>query len=609
MADIQAGNEVAITVKSPVTQAGMRITLKDVTFSVPARDNKKELAFLLKDVSGFFEPFQMAALMGPSGSGKTTLLDILAGRKNTGKTEGSIMFAGQKPTQQFLRRYTGYVEQFDTLLDILTVEEMLLYTAELKRPTSEPLESKKAAVEELLHKLGLDVCRKVIIGNPMTKGISGGQAKRTNIGIALITNPRVLFLDEPTSGLDSYTANEVMSVVKALAHEGTTICATIHSPSSFTFNLFDKLMMLVRGRVVYFGEQDETALSYFHNSCPNIKEMTTGYNEAEWLVDLITEADRKGKGNLIADHWANSDLKKKHDDELDRYMKDVETIPESVQKELAVNHETVTPVWWAMLVLLRYRTTRNYRNPEFLGPRIADKIIFSLLMFTLYWGIGDNKSQKNIINQAAVLFMTVTLPAFGAAAYVPAIVLERRLFLRERQDGLYRTITYLLAKITEELILACLVTLVMTAASFHAISLQGEWVVYWLANFTTLCIGIVLAYFISALSPNMDVANAALPTYVVTLLFFAGFLMRFADMPAYWKWYSYIDFLRYGWGALMVNQFKDSTAIYLQNKTVLQVYSLHHVNKWSYVGYQWIFFFVFFTGAWAALQFKRHQKR
>jgi ABC-type multidrug transport system ATPase subunit len=50
--------------------------------------------------------------MGPSGSGKTTLLDLLAGRKTVGKTEGSILFAGNKPTRPFPRRYTGYVEQF-----------------------------------------------------------------------------------------------------------------------------------------------------------------------------------------------------------------------------------------------------------------------------------------------------------------------------------------------------------------------------------------------------------------------------------------------------------------------------------------------------------------
>lgn len=71
---------------------------------------------------------------------------------------------------------------------------------------------------------------------------------------------------------------------------------------------------------------------------------------------------------------------------------------------------------------------------------------------------------------------------------------------------------------------------------------------------TFLCI-VVLAYFVASASPNMDVANATLPTYVVTLLFFAGFLFRITDIPNYWFWYSRIDFLRYSWGALMRNQF------------------------------------------------------
>ena len=75
-----------------------------------------------------------------------------------------------------------------------------------------------------------------------------------NIGIALVTNPRVLFLDEPTSGLDSYTSNEVMTVVKTLTKTGITICATIHNPTPYCFNLFDRLMILLHGRVVYSGE-------------------------------------------------------------------------------------------------------------------------------------------------------------------------------------------------------------------------------------------------------------------------------------------------------------------------------------------------------------------
>ena len=59
-----------------------------------------------------------------------------------------------------------------------------------------------------------------------------------------------------------------------------------------------------------------------------------------------------------------------------------------------------------------------------------------------------------------------------------------------------------------------------------------------------LLLAAVLAYFVAALSPNMDVANAALPVYVSTLLFFGGFLFTFDKMPPWWKWYSYINFMR-----------------------------------------------------------------
>lgn len=69
-------------------------------------------------------PAPCGSQMGPSGSGKTTLLDVLAGRKTYGRIDGDIKFGGTKPTPAFLRRYTGYVEQFDTLIPILTVAEV-----------------------------------------------------------------------------------------------------------------------------------------------------------------------------------------------------------------------------------------------------------------------------------------------------------------------------------------------------------------------------------------------------------------------------------------------------------------------------------------------------
>ena len=86
-------------------------------------------------------------------------------------------------------------------------------------------------------------------------------------------------------------------------------------------------------------------------------------------------------------------------------------LSKEAQAELAVTRATATPTWKGFATLVKYRTTRNYRNPEFLGPRIGDKLIFSVLVATLYLGIGDDLGRTNLNNIAAVLFMWSTLPA------------------------------------------------------------------------------------------------------------------------------------------------------------------------------------------------------
>lgn len=573
--------------------------------------NKKETIKLLDDINGFIKPGEMTALTGPSGSGKSTLLDVLSMRKTVGTLEGDIKFAGNKPSKMFIRRFTGYVEQFDTLLGTLTVEEMLMYTAQLKREMSEPWGEKQEAVDELLEVMALQSCRSVLIGNPMARGISGGQAKRVNIGIALISQPNVLFLDEPTSGLDSYTANEVMSVVRSLANYGITVCATVHSPTSYVFNLFDRSMMLLKGKVVYFGENGGQVLDYFQNQCPTVEGLKEGENPAEWIVDLTTLADRQGKADEFATAFAKSPFKEACDREIEEIVKESSNaLDDATIRDLAVTRETVTPFWHALITLLKYRTLKNYKDGAYLGPRLGDKLLLTFIIFTLYWGIGDDLSNSNIPNLAAVLFMWCTLPAYGAAAYVPSIIAERPVFIRERNDGLYRVITYLTAKIIDELGVAFVASIVFSNVVFWVVNLQGSWPLFWLVYLATLSCGIVLAYFVAAISPNMDVANAALPAYVTMLLFFAGLLLRWSQIPWYWRWFGYIDFLRYSWGALMVNQFGGANNVpYLGYPGVLEYYSLGDVNMWGFFGIIFAFFAFFFFAAYLALRYIKHVKR
>ena len=120
--------------------------------------------------------------------------------------------------------------------------------------------------------------------------MSGGERKRTNLGIELTADPEVLFLDEPTSGLDSFQAEAVVRVLSRLCKEGRTIFMSIHQPSSQVYALFDKLMLLSEGQCVYFGEAS-SAVSYFANlghKCPS------DFNPADFLLETISIDTRSG---------------------------------------------------------------------------------------------------------------------------------------------------------------------------------------------------------------------------------------------------------------------------------------------------------------------------
>ena len=84
-------------------------------------------------------------------------------------------------------------------------------------------------MKKIIRQLGLQQCRDTLIGSTLHKTISGGERKRTAIGVELVTDPSLIVLDEPTSGLDSFTALGIVKELHNLARtKGKTIIATIH---------------------------------------------------------------------------------------------------------------------------------------------------------------------------------------------------------------------------------------------------------------------------------------------------------------------------------------------------------------------------------------------
>lgn len=257
------------------------LLFQDVSYQLKGRN-------ILSGISGAVHPGELMAIMGASGAGKTTFLDILARKNKVGSAGGDFYLNGEKVRDDEFRSVIGFVDQDDTLLPTLTVHETILDSALLRLPKEMSRASKEQKVEDVERQLGIYHIRHQTIGSEESgRGISGGEKRRVGIACELVTSPSILFLDEPTSGLDAYNAYNVIECLKNLVKNyNRTVVFTIHQPRSNIVALFDRLVLLAKGRAVYSGPYDGCQ-AYFDNigyTCP------PGFNIADYLIDLTMHA-------------------------------------------------------------------------------------------------------------------------------------------------------------------------------------------------------------------------------------------------------------------------------------------------------------------------------
>ena len=189
----------------------------------------------------------LLGVIGPSGAGKSTLLGALTGMSPA--TDGTMLYDGRDLYKEYaqLRHRIGLVPQDNILHTQLTARRALRYVAELRFPRDTSKSERSRRIDEVLAELSLTAH-----ADTRTSAMSGGQQKRVNVALELLTKPSLLFLDEPTSGLDPGLDKSVMEMLAGLAHDGRTVIVVTHSVANL--NLCDRLLVLVPGgKVAYFG--------------------------------------------------------------------------------------------------------------------------------------------------------------------------------------------------------------------------------------------------------------------------------------------------------------------------------------------------------------------
>ncbi|CUM63291.1 uncharacterized protein PRCAT00000862001 [Priceomyces carsonii] len=576
---------------------------------------------VLRGVYGIVRPRECLAIMGGSGAGKTTLLDILAAKNKDGTVTGSICINGHVVDHNNYKKMVGFVDQEDQLISTLTVYETVLNSALLRLPRTMSLRAKEARVIEVLNELRILGIKDRVIGSDFKRGISGGEKRRVSIACELVTSPSILFLDEPTSGLDSYNASNVVDCLVRLSRDfDRTIVFTIHQPRSNIVSLFDKLLLLSEGDLIYSGEMIKCNdfFTKYGYKCP------LGYNIADYLIDITLNHKKVLKvGSSNSDflpedfagepstedihdsflqdaessdvdttreweHFAvhrdeynyNVQLKKDKSGEESTYIQFNNKLPtifrESVlSAELKQEIEDIRrnpsddkfnqkmfkkATFFSQLLILSARTFKNlYRNPRLLLSHYILSFLVGSFCGYLYYDAAYDIS--GFQNRLGLFFFILALFGFSALTGLHSFSSERIIFIRERANNYYNPFSYYLSKILCDVLpLRVLPPIILISVVYPLVGLSMQ------HNGFLKCILILvlfnLAVSIEVLIVGILIGDPGTSTMigVLVLLFsllFAGLFVNSKDLNTQIKWMEWISVFHYAYEALSINEVKD----------------------------------------------------
>ncbi|KAJ3585400.1 hypothetical protein NHX12_014119 [Muraenolepis orangiensis] len=468
---------------------------------------------------------------------KDILIDL---RKDPVGLSGEVLIDGLPQPPNF-KCLSGYVVQDDVVMGTLTVRENLRFSAALRLPTSVSQQEKEQQVEQLIQQLGLTKVADSKVGTQLIRGVSGGERKRTNIGMELIINPHVLFLDEPTTGLDASTANSVLLLLKRISQNGRTIILSIHQPRFSIYRLFDSLTLLVNGKQVFHGPA-QNALGYFSDIGYTCEPHN---NPADFFLDVIngdstavnsnlsiTGKDAEGSSRhveeLLVQEYRSSSYYKDTKAELERISKEKAVVTAPASRTITYTTGFLTQFKWVLK-----RTFKNLLlNPQTSIAQVLVTTLLALIVGVLFFDVKDNPIGMQ--NRFGALFFITINQCFSSGSAAELFISERKIF-----TGYYRLSVYFLCKILSDILfMRTIPAIIYSCISYFMIGLKASPSAFFLFMFTVALVAYAATSLTMAISADQTVVAIANIFINITFVF-----MMYFSIP------------RYGVSALQTNEF------------------------------------------------------
>lgn len=348
-------------------------------------------------------------------------------RPRAAKLEGDVYFNDDhvKSGKFIVSKVVDYVEQSDTHAATLTVEETLQYAWQSTTGghhsyalasdfvSAQELNEDDAhftTVQNVITSLGLKGCKDTYVGDQEIRGVSGGQKRRVTAGEMMVLPRPVKFMDDVSNGLDSATTYDIIRSFSEMCRIlGTTYVISLLQPSPEVYNLFDEVLLLSEGQIIYHGPRPEI-LPYFENLgyiCPE------HVDEADFLQELPSDEGKRyivakeGRvaprgADQLAQAWKNSDIYK-------RMIKQMENSDNNDSNNNVVDLEAAVPktnpvvkhywphefqeqfagsFFYHFLLTLHRQYLMTIRDVSFLGARVGQNLVTGIIAGTLFSNLG-----------------------------------------------------------------------------------------------------------------------------------------------------------------------------------------------------------------------------
>ncbi|KAI9106703.1 hypothetical protein K1719_022231 [Acacia pycnantha] len=555
----------------------------------------KKPLHILQNVSGIIKPQRMTLLLGPPGSGKTTLLLALAGKLSKHlKYSGRVTYNGHGLDEFVPQRTSAYISQDDIHIGEMTVRETLSFSArcqgvgqnyevlvELLRREKEAkikpdpdidaymkaaaLEGQETSVvtDYILKILGLDICADIMVGDGMIRGISGGQKKRVTTGEMLVGPVRVLFMDEISTGLDSSTTYQIINSIRQSIHilNGTALVSLLQ-PAPETYELFDDIILLTDGQIVYQGPR-EKVLDFFESmgfKCPERKGV------ADFLQEVTSRKDQWQYWALkdkpysfvtvkdFVEAFQSFHVGHELGEELAKPFDKTKCHPGSLStKKYGVSKKELLSASVSREYLLMKRNSFVY---------IFKLTLLSYLAITTATLFLRTKMHKDTVADGGTymgaLFFAIVVAMFNGISELNMSIMKLPVFYKQRDLHFYPAWAYSLPPWILKIPFSLLEVAIWEAISYYVIGFDPNITRFFKQFLLLLCLNQMasaLFRLMAALGRDMVVANTVGSFALLVIMVLGGFVISREDVHKWFLWGYWSSPLMYAQNAISVNEF------------------------------------------------------